>query len=645
MRRAIATVSMSGTLREKLEAAAAARFDAVELCDADFVAFRGTARELRRIADDLGIAIDLYQPALDFEGVAPPLFSRTLERAERKLDVLESLGTPALGVTANACVTAMDDRALAVQQLHTLAERAARRNLRIAFEASPAARWARNYQQAWALLQEVAHPHIGLRLDSFQVLLTPEADLSDIPPIPGNRIFFVEIADGRRARGDSAQSSWFRAFPGQGDLDVARFLETVVMTGYGGTICLKSVSDVFRAIPNRRTATDGMRSLLFLESGLRQRLEDAAAGGGAPAVPARVLSTVPLFDPPDATPLGGFAFLEFGADADTAVRLEAALFKMGFARFGRHRSKDVTLYRQGEIQVLVNADVASDARKRFDARGACVCCLGLVAENPARAAGRATAFLSARRDSRRGEQELDIPTLVAPAGTLIQFVPPPFQIVEADFVADPGARAGTPCGVKTVDHVAMGLTVEQLDTWVLFTSSVLGLAPAELVDIAEPFGVIRSRGVANDSRLLRILLNAAVTRSQVGPGATPGPTTPSGDVDYIALGCDDIFDTVERLRANGVTFVSLSSNYYDDLITRVSLDRAVLERMRALDIVYDNTGGGDYFQAYTHAFEGRFHFQIVQRQRYDGYGARNASAHAASVEQLRQVSDWFQSVL
>jgi 4-hydroxyphenylpyruvate dioxygenase len=116
-------------------------------------------------------------------------------------------------------------------------------------------------------------------------------------------------------------------------------------------------------------------------------------------------------------------------------------------------------------------------------------------------------------------------------------------------------------------------------------------------------------------------------------------------VEYIAFGCDDIFETVGRLRENGVAFVSLSRNYYDDLVTRVSLAPSVVDRMRGLDIAYDNAGGGDYFHAYTDAFEGRFHFQIVQRQQYDGYGAANAPARAASVEQARHVREWFSSVL
>ena len=92
MRRSIATVSLIGTLDEKLRAIAAARFHAVELFEPDLVSFGGTPREVRRQAEDLGLAIDLFQPFRDFEGVADDLFRRNLDRAERKFDSMGELG-------------------------------------------------------------------------------------------------------------------------------------------------------------------------------------------------------------------------------------------------------------------------------------------------------------------------------------------------------------------------------------------------------------------------------------------------------------------------------------------------------------------------------------------------------------------------
>ena len=76
MRRSIATVSMSGTLRQKLEAIAAARFDGIELFENDFIAFNGSAGELRAMAEDLGLGIDLFQPFRDFEGMPDDAFRK-----------------------------------------------------------------------------------------------------------------------------------------------------------------------------------------------------------------------------------------------------------------------------------------------------------------------------------------------------------------------------------------------------------------------------------------------------------------------------------------------------------------------------------------------------------------------------------------
>jgi 4-hydroxyphenylpyruvate dioxygenase len=115
VRRSIATVSLSGTLREKLEAIAAARFDGVEVFENDFIYFNGSAAEVRSIASDLGLSIDLYQPLRDFEGVPDSIYRQNLERAERKFDVMQAMGAPLALVCSNtsSAVIADDERASA----------------------------------------------------------------------------------------------------------------------------------------------------------------------------------------------------------------------------------------------------------------------------------------------------------------------------------------------------------------------------------------------------------------------------------------------------------------------------------------------------------------------------------------------------
>jgi 4-hydroxyphenylpyruvate dioxygenase len=225
---------------------------------------------------------------------------------------------------------------------------------------------------------------------------------------------------------------------------------------------------------------------------------------------------------------------------------------------------------------------------------------------------------------------------------MIQFVPQG-QSVEADFVEEPGS-SNSAGGLDVIDHVAMGLTLEQLDTWILFTRAVLALTTGESVDVPEPFGLIRSVGVANETGSVRMLLDASVVAS-ASPGRHSEAARSGAVVDGIALACRDIFATVERLRGNGVSFVPMSGNYYDDLTAREVLDEATVERMRAQDIVFARAGSGTYYQAYTEAFDGRFYFQIVQRTAYDGYGAVNEPLRAAALEQLRQAKEWLQAWL
>ena len=94
MLRSIATVSLSGTLPEKLAASAAARFDAVEIFESDLLYFDGSPQDVRRLAADLGLDIALYQPFREFEGAPRDRQQRNLDRAERKFDLMEGLGTP-----------------------------------------------------------------------------------------------------------------------------------------------------------------------------------------------------------------------------------------------------------------------------------------------------------------------------------------------------------------------------------------------------------------------------------------------------------------------------------------------------------------------------------------------------------------------
>jgi 4-hydroxyphenylpyruvate dioxygenase len=629
MHRSIATVSLSGTLRQKLEAVAAARFDGIELFENDFIQFAGSARDLRSMVEDLGLSIDLYQPFRDYEGLPEPQHRRSLERAERKFDLMQEIGVSMVLVCSNTSPLSTGDRERSAAQLHELAERAARRNLRVGYEALAWGRHVNLYGQAWDIVQRADHPHLGLILDSFHTLSLND-DPAGIASIPGDRIFFLQMADAPRLAMDVLQwARHFRNFPGQGQFDLDNFFEQVLRAGYAGPLSLEIFNDIFRETPNRRTATDAMRSLLYLESRARNRLLEATAQGDA--VARRAIEGTALFDPPAAPGLSGVAFIEFAIDEAGADALGALLLQLGFQRTGRHRSKAVTLYAQGTIRLIVNAQPGSFARARFETHGPSVCAVGLGTPEPARAAARATALLSARFDSPLGAQELQLPAIIAPGGSVVHFVPMgagAARFDEADFILEPATAEAVPA-LRAIDHIAFGMPQDQLDSWVLFCRAVLGMEPGESLELADPFGLIRSTGLANVDRSVRFVLN--VSLSQRTRTARTVSASGGAGVHHIAFACDDLFGAVERLRVGGVHFVPISNNYYDDLATRFEIEAGVLERMRALGVLFDRTPVGDYFHIYTESFAERFFFELVQRtQSYDAYGALNAPARMAS---------------
>ena len=506
--------------------------------------------------------------------------------------------------------------------------------MRIGYEALAWGKAVNRWSQAWNIVKRANHPHLGLILDSFHTLSLRD-DPSGIADVPGEKIFFMQLADAPLLAMDVLQwARHYRSFPGQGQFDLENFFETVLRAGYTGPMSLEIFNDLFREAPSRRTAVDAMRSLLYLEGQVRSRLEaDSAENKRGAKSGARILDRIDLFDPPSAPVLSGICFIEFAVDDASEKALANLLRALAFTRVGVHRSKRVTLYRQGEINLIVNADPNSFARKHFLERGPSVCALGLLADDPVRAQNRATALQCMRFDSRIGPNEAQISGIHTPNDSVVHFVPASLGskgLFEIDFEAvdEKGADRAN-AGLDRIDHIAFGLPHDELDTWVLFCRAVLGLKPGDSLELSDPFGLIRSCGVSNDDRSVRLVLN--VSSSQKTSTARTISASGGGGVHHIALSSSDIFASIEKLRAAGIEFVPISPNYYDDLIARLDIDRDIVERMRRFGILYDRSPAGEYFHAYGKSFADRFFFEIVQRAgSYDAYGASNAPARMAS---------------
>ena len=606
-RTCIATVALSGTLPDKLEAAAAIGFDGVEIMEADLLSFDGTAAEIQRIAQDLGLTIDLYQPFRDFEAMPEPARSRNLDRAERKFDVMQALGTDLLLICSNTHPTTLDDPARAVADLRAMAERAGTRGLRIGYEALSWGRHVQRWRQAWDIVQAADHEALGLIVDSFHTLA-----LNDDPAgiVDVDKLFFVQLADAPALQMDVLSwSRHHRCFPGQGDLDVTRFVRAVLASGYAGPLSLEVFNDHFRAAPARMIARDGLRSLVLVR---------------ASADPAAAL--------PDPPVLGGIGFLEFAVDDVAGPALAQALAALGFRHAGTHRSKAVTLYRQGAITLLLNAEQDSAAAERYQHHGTSVCAIGLLVDDPARTLTRARALLIPDWTERVGTGERQLPAVRGPDGTLVQLLGPD-QAWEDDFVMVPGDDFGA--GLTTIDHIAMALPDGHLDTYVLFWRSLFGLTPQSPYDLADPYGLVQSRAMVDPGGALRLTFNISgagqtVTNRLVARLSGAG-------VHHVAFATTDAVRALDRI---GAPRLDIPANYYEDLAARADLHGPALTTLEQHGLLHDQDGtGGTFHHAYTATFQDRFFFEITERRGgYQGFGAANAGVRMAA--QLRTAAAW-----
>ena len=262
MQTAIATVCLAGTLNEKLEAMAAARFKGVEIFENDLLSFDGTPAQVGRRIRDLGLEAVTFQPFRDFEGMPEPRRSKAFSRAERKFDLMQEMGCDLLMVCSNVSPDSLGGIDRAAADFHELGERAAARGLRVAFEALAWGRHVNDYRDAWEVVRRADHPAVGLVLDSFHILARG-TELAPLRAIPKDRIFLVQMADAPKLAMDYLSwSRHYRCFPGQGELPIADFMDALHATGFDGLLSsfLKAGSGAY--VNSLATGTAGAGTVL-----------------------------------------------------------------------------------------------------------------------------------------------------------------------------------------------------------------------------------------------------------------------------------------------------------------------------------------------------------------------------------------------
>ncbi len=637
MRTGIATVCLSGTLKEKMQACAIAGFDGIEIFEQDLVTSPLSPEDVRKMAADLGLTLDLYQPFRDFDSVPEDLLAANLRRADAKFRLMSRLGMDTMLVCSNVATATIDDDGLRARQLAALAELAGDHGVRVAYEALAWGKYVNDYEHAHRLVEMVDHPNLGTCLDSFHIL-SRDWDTAPIEDINAEKIFFVQVADAPKLSMDVLSwSRHYRVFPGEGQFELAKFMGHVVRAGYTGPVSLEVFNDVFRQSDVERTAVDAMRSLIWLEEQSAKWLETNAANGaagtvaGGPPAPARRRYPMELATLPQVAEPAGFNFAEVKA-ADTAA-LETVLGQLGFEFNGRHRTKDVQLWTMGHARVIINEQAPSGSA------APAIAALGFDVDSPVIASARAQQLKAPAVPRKSQANEEVFQGFAAPDSTeifLCQGSPDgtaawinefgePREFGEGLEVHSGGRSA-------VIDHVNLAQPWQHFDEAVLFYTSALALEPQPYAEVASPSGLVRSQVMQTSDRAVRLVLNLAPLLQQDG-------TRHKTYQEHIAFAVDDLVATARSARERGLNFLQIPANYYEDLDARFGLDPAFLATLQELNLLYDRDGDGEFLHFYT-ATVGSVFFEMVERRgSYDGYGAPNAPVrHAVQYDHLHQLT-------
>jgi 4-hydroxyphenylpyruvate dioxygenase len=361
---------------------------------------------------------------------------------------------------------------------------------------------------------------------------------------------------------------------------------------------------------------EAQRALTFVEEQTRRRCR--------PDTPAAAR----LADPPPVPAIEGVAFIEFTVDLDAAGELGDWLSRLGFDRFGLHRSKAACLYRQGGLSIVLNWGQDSFAHAYRHLHGASVCAIGLRVADREVLLQRAKAYGYKIHEEQIGSGEYRMPAVRAPDGSMLHLVDDSYD-PRLDFVAERRTQPDGP-PLSGVDHIGRAAPEAQFNAWLLFYKVLLGLTPDASWDLPDPHGLVHSRSLADPGRHVRFpLAFADGSRTVVARAVT---NFAGSGVNQIAFSTDDIFAAAADLEQAGVRLLPIPENYYAELRTLDQLPSETVDRMARHNILFDADGqGGSFFHAYTETFRDRFFFEVVQRiGGYDQYGAVNAPVRLAA---------------
>jgi len=350
--------------------------------------------------------------------------------------------------------------------------------------------------------------------------------------------------------------------------------------------------------------------------------------------PVPISAAAPLWENPLGT--DGFEFVEYTAP-DTAAL--SNLFEiMGFSRVARHRSKDVSLYRQGNINFVVNAEPDSLAQRFARDHGPSACAMAFRVKDAADSLRAAVAAGARAVKGTVGPMELNIPAIEGIGGSLIYLVDRHAgSIYDIDFVREPGAPA-FPAGVglAEIDHLTHNVSKGRMGHFYDFYHRIFNFREHQYFDITGEYTGLTSRALSAPCGKIRIPINES--KYEAGTGQLDQiqefiQQYRGEGIQHVALRTDDILGTWDRLHANGLKFMTPPPDtYYEMLEERVPGHGQRVAELQSRGILLDGAQGRFLLQIFTETLIGPIFFEIIERRGDDGFGQGNFRALFVSME-------------
>jgi 4-hydroxyphenylpyruvate dioxygenase len=337
-----------------------------------------------------------------------------------------------------------------------------------------------------------------------------------------------------------------------------------------------------------------------------------------------------LWDNPMGT--DGFEFVEY--TGPEPAQLGALFERMGFVAAARHRSKNVTLYKQGDVNFIVNAEPESFAQAFARLHGPSVCAIAFRVKDAAAAYDRAVKLGAKPVHGKLGPMELNIPAIEGIGGSLIYLVDRYGEqtIYDVDFVP---LIAETPsgAGLAGIDHLTHNVHRGRMGLWAEFYERLFNFREVRYFDIEGKLTGLKSKAMTSPDGKIRIPINeSADDKSQI---AEYLEAYHGEGIQHIALATDEIYRSVESLRRRGVGFMAVPPSYYQAVDQRLPGHGEDLARLREDQILIDGApaqGQGLLLQIFTDTVIGPIFFEIIQRKGNDGFGEGNFRALFEAIE-------------